>query len=94
MENYLEKKKQVRDEIMDIIKDNNYLFSNLNLSKKDMEHVVEISISILMGKRYNYPYGSFVESVINNDLYSATIKADSVNIKALPFYAMLNKLYI
>lgn len=93
-ESYLEKEKQIRVEVIDIIERNNYLFNNLTLSEEEKNHIIGISISILMKKRYNYPCGGFVESVVNNDLYSATVKSDSINRKVLYFYAMLNNLYV
>lgn len=91
-EDHIEKEKQIRLEVIDIIERNDYLFNNLTLSEEEKKHIIRISISILMKKRYNYPCGGFVESVVNNDLYSATIKSDSTNRKVLHFYAMLNNI--
>lgn len=60
------------------------------LSKEDKLHVFEIGVSILCTKwGVGYQGGSFVQSIVNNDLVGAITSGDSVNIKMLSLYVML-----
>ena len=69
---------------------NNYILNFANLSNEDKQHIVNIGTSIIC-TRHNvgYPGGSFVQSVVNNDLQGAFANADSTNVNALKFYCMM-----
>jgi hypothetical protein len=54
------------------------------------QFIISIGTSILGTKwGIGYPGGSFVQAVLQNNLMAAVNKADSINIKVLPFYCKL-----
>jgi hypothetical protein len=54
------------------------------------QHIIQIGTSVLCTKwGIGYPGGSFVQAVIENDLMAAVGRADSINVKMLPFYCKL-----
>ena len=57
------------------------------LSKDEINHILEIGESILLTKFKIGPYGgSFVHSILNNDLLRTHSSADLTIEKAIPFY--------
>jgi hypothetical protein len=56
----------------------------------EKDHMVNIG-TIILGTLNNigYPGGSFVQSIVNNDLRGAFATADSVNVLCIRFYLML-----
>ena len=54
------------------------------------EHIVSIGASIMANRLgiETYP-GSFVKAVLDNDLYGAINRADSINRGAIPFYVTM-----
>jgi hypothetical protein len=61
-----------------------------SLSKEELDHVLNIGTSIMCTKwNIGYPSGGFVEAVVENNLMAAVGRADSTNIKALPFYCQM-----
>jgi hypothetical protein len=59
-------------------------------SDEDQEHVVNIGTSIICTRLdIGFPGGSFVQSVVNNDLRGAFANADSVNAQCIRFYVMM-----
>ena len=60
------------------------------LCEEDKNHIVNIGTSII-GTRHNvgYPGGSFVQSIVNNDLQGTFATADDININAIRFYLMM-----
>lgn len=69
---------------------NNYIPNFANLSNEDKQHIVNIGTSIICTRHeIGYPGGSFVQSVVNNDLQGAFANADSINANALKFYCMM-----
>jgi len=61
-----------------------------SLSESELDHVLNIGTSILCTKwEVGHPGGGFVEAVVNNNLMAAISRADSTNIKALPFYCQM-----
>ena len=81
-------KKYVTKELEDYLKSN-----LLSVSIDTGSHLVNIGISILETKfpeiGPGYSGGSFVQSVVNNDLVGAIGKADNINIKFMKFYCIL-----
>ena len=59
-------------------------------SKENRNHIVNIGTSIIC-TRHNigYPGGSFVQSIVNNDLQGTFANADDININAIRFYLMM-----
>lgn len=68
----------------------NYIPNFVYLSEEDQNHIINIGTSIIC-TRHNigYPGGSFVQSVVNNDLSGAFATADHINVNALRFYVMM-----
>jgi hypothetical protein len=68
----------------------NYIPNFANLSNEDKQHIVNIGTSIICTRHeVGYAGGSFVQSVVNNDLQGAFANADSTNVNALKFYCMM-----
>jgi hypothetical protein len=62
----------------------------LGLDEEQVQHVVNIGTSILCTKwKIGPDGGSFVHSVVDNDLMGAFSRADEVNTRAIHFYTML-----
>ena len=60
------------------------------LTESQEQHVIQIGTSILCTKwGIGYEGGSFVQSVVNNDLMGAVGRADATNAKMLPFYCKM-----
>jgi hypothetical protein len=61
-----------------------------SMSEEDKNHIVNIGTSIIY-TRHNIGYagGSFVQSVVANDLRATFANADGTNIKAIRFYLMM-----
>jgi hypothetical protein len=61
-----------------------------SMSEENKNHIVNIGTSIIC-TRHNIGYagGSFVQSIVNNDLRGAFANADGTNIKAIRFYLMM-----
>jgi hypothetical protein len=60
------------------------------LTKDDLEHIADIGTSVMCTKMdIGFPGGSFVQSVVNNDLRGAFANADNVNAGAIRFYVMM-----
>jgi hypothetical protein len=60
------------------------------MSDEDQDHIVSIGTSII-GTRLDigFPGGSFVQSIVNNDLRGSFASADSVNANSIRFYVMM-----
>lgn len=56
---------------------------------EDMDHLLNISVSIILTKENILQGGSFVQAIVNNDLYMASIKADNFNKQYIWFYSKL-----
>jgi len=59
------------------------------MSNNDKEHIYNIAASIIMTRDKILEGGSFVKSVVSNNLTEAITRADGVNIKAIRFYVIL-----
>jgi hypothetical protein len=60
------------------------------IGEEATEHVIRIGTSILCTKwKIGYDGGSFVKSVVDNDLMKAVANADGTSIKALKFFVLL-----
>jgi hypothetical protein len=56
------------------------------------DHILDIMVSIMCTRdKSSYEGGSFVQSIVANDLYSAATRADSECIKYLKLLAVCNK---
>jgi hypothetical protein len=81
-------------EVKGIVRDyfyENKMYTNIDEMCHDYnEHVINTGTSMLCTKwGIGSPGGSFVQSVIDNNLIRAFGSADHINIKALKFYCQL-----
>ena len=58
-----------------------------NLTPEELDHVAMCMEHIQKWYYEGYPLGSFLTSIVRNDLCGAVFQADNVNIKALKLYA-------
>ena len=58
-----------------------------DLTPNELDHVAMCMEHILKWYYEDYPLGSFLTAIVNNDLINAVFQADDVNIKALKLYA-------
>ena len=59
-------------------------------NNESLEHVISIASSIMCTKwEVGYPGGSFVQSVVRNDLRGSFANADSTNRQCIHFYVMM-----
>lgn len=81
---------QIKKIVTDYYNCNFFTIMGYYLAYKDKEHVIDTGTSILSTKwNMGSPRGSFVESVVNNDLMETFSRADDVNIKVIKFYCHL-----
>jgi hypothetical protein len=68
----------------------NYIPNFVYLREEDKNHIVNIGTGIIC-TRHNVGYsgGSFVQSIVNNDLQGTFATADDININAIRFYLMM-----
>ncbi len=60
------------------------------MSEDERQHIVDIGTSIICTQhKIGYAGGSFVQSVVNNDLRGAFANADGTNLQAIRFYLMM-----
>jgi len=67
-----------------------YITNFTELSEDDKDHIISIG-AIIIATRHGIGYsaGSFVQSVIDNDLRGAFATADGTNLLAIRFYLMM-----
>ncbi len=58
-----------------------------NLTSEELDHVAMCMEHIQKWYYENYPLGSFLSAVVNNNLTEAVFQADYINLKALKLYA-------
>jgi hypothetical protein len=66
-------------------------FIHGELSQEDYLHVVSIASSVMMTRDKVLPGGSFVQCVVDNDLYGAFSRADNVCERSIKFFSYVNK---
>jgi hypothetical protein len=88
----MEQMENIRNQVQAYFNQNaqNYIPNFVYLSEDDRNHMVNIGTSIIC-TRHNigYPGGSFVQSVVDNNLSGAFANADNINSNALKFYCMM-----
>ena len=88
----MEQMEKIRNQVQAYFNQNaqNYIPNFVYLSEDDRNHIVNIGTSIIC-TRHNigYPGGSFVQSVVDNNLSGAFANADNINSNALKFYCMM-----
>jgi hypothetical protein len=63
--------------------------NKIGLSEEQIDHVKSIGVSILQTRDGGMQGGGFVQAVVANDLSGAFNRADSTNLKVIPFYVIL-----
>lgn len=63
--------------------------NKIGLSEEQIDHVKSIGVSILQTRDGGMQGGGFVQAVVANDLSGAFNRADSTNLKVIPFYIIL-----
>ena len=58
-----------------------------NLTSEELDHVAMCMEHIQKWYYEDYPLGSFLSAVVNNNLTEAVFQADYINLKALKLYA-------
>lgn len=63
-------------------------------NEKDLNHVIDIAISIMCTKwKVSYPGGSFAEAIVSNNLTRTYSYADDICVQAIRFFVvMINNL--
>ena len=63
--------------------------TKVTLTEEEMSHVTSVGVSVLQTRDGGIPGGSFVQSIVKNDLSGSYNRADSTNRKVIPFYIIL-----
>lgn len=59
------------------------------LTAEEMDHIINVGVSVLQTRDGGIRGGSFVQSIVHNDLSGSHTRADSTNRKVIPFYITL-----
>ena len=62
---------------------------SVTLTEEEMNHVINVGVSVLQTRDGGIQGGSFVQAVVDNDLTRTHNRADSVNKRVIPFYIIL-----
>ena len=62
---------------------------SVTLTEEEMNHVINVGVSVLQTRDGGIQGGSFVQAVVDNDLTRTYNRADSINRKVIPFYIIL-----
>ena len=88
----IQKQDQIKVLVAQYFDQNAHLYVT-DFSKMDIEdriHIINIGTSITCTRmNIGFPGGSFVQSVVDNDLSRTFANADGTNIKAIRFYLMM-----
>lgn len=92
MNETIQKQDRIKDLVTAYFNENAHLYvTDFGLmSNEDRYHIINIGTSIICTRmEIGFPGGSFVQSVVDNNLSRAFATADGTNIKALRFYLMM-----
>ena len=88
----IQKRDQIKDLVSQYFDQNAHLYVT-DFSKMDIEdrmHIINIGTSIICTRmNIGFPGGSFVQSMVDNDLSRTFANADGTNVKAIRFYLMM-----
>ena len=62
-------------------------YNETGLTPDELDHVAMCCEHIVKWYYEDYPLGSFMSAVVQNDLIQTVFRADAINIKALKLYA-------
>jgi hypothetical protein len=63
--------------------------TRVTLTTEEMNHVTSVGVSVLQTRDGGIPGGSFVQAIVKNDLSGSYNRADSTNLRVIPFYITL-----
>ncbi len=63
--------------------------TKVTLTEEEISHVTSVGVSVLQTRDGGIPGGSFVQAIVKNDLSGSYNRADSTNLKVVPFYIIL-----
>ena len=92
MNDIIQKQDRIKDLVTDYFDKNArlYVIGFEQMSIEDRIHIINIGTSITCTRmNIGFPGGSFVQSVVDNDLSRTFANADGTNIKAIRFYLMM-----
>ncbi len=88
----MEKREKIQAAVSEYFVKNaqNYIPNFVYLSEDDKNHIVNIGTSIICTRDgVGYPGGSFVQSIVSNDLRGSFATADHINQQCIRFYVMM-----
>ena len=88
----MEQIENIKSQVQAYFNKNAYLYVNDfdSMSEENKNHIVNIGTSIICTQhKIGYAGGSFVQSIVNNDLKGSFGNADGTNLKAIRFYLMM-----
>ncbi len=88
----MEKREKINQAVKEYFDKNakHYVANFDELETDDKNHIISIGTSIICTRlEIGYAGGSFVQSVVNNDLRGAFANADHINVNAIRFYLMM-----
>jgi hypothetical protein len=92
MNDIIQKQDRIKDLVTEYFNQNARLYVT-GFEKMDIEdriHIINIGTSIICTRmNIGFPGGSFVQSIVDNDLSRTFATADGTNIKAIRFYLMM-----
>jgi hypothetical protein len=92
MNEIIQKQDRIKDLVAEYFNQNahRYVVDFDKMSNEDRYHIVNIGTSIICTRmNIGFPGGSFVQSIVDNDLSRTFATADGTNIKAIRFYLMM-----
>jgi len=63
--------------------------TKVTLTEEEISHVTSVGVSVLQTRDGGIPGGSFVQAIVKNDLSGSYNRADSTNLRVIPFYIIL-----
>jgi len=92
MNDIIQKQDRIKDLVTEYFNQNArlYVIGFEQMSIEDRIHIINIGTSITCTRmKIGFPGGSFVQSIVDNDLSRTFATADGTNIKAIRFYLMM-----
>jgi hypothetical protein len=87
--------KDLRNSYKETAKD--YISKNMNwlgltnLNESEVSHIIDLASSVMMTRDKYMMGGSFVQSIVENNLEQAISRADDTAIKGLKTFTVINK---
>ena len=92
MNETIHKQDRIRESVTEYFYKNAHLYvvDFKKMSNEDHQHIINIGTSIICTRmEIGFPGGSFVQSIVDNNLSRTFANADGTNLKAIRFYLMM-----